>query len=575
MDRHAISFGAFRLLPRQRLLLEGDRAVRLGGRAFDILTVLAENAGRVVPKEELIAKVWPKLFVEESNLKIQVSVLRRAPGDSQGGNRYIVTDPGRGYEFVAQVGLAPEHAAMPSALSVARPGTHNLPVAVTRMLGREEAVAAIMSRLSRQRLPTIVGPGGIGKTTVAIAVAERMIAAYEHGVWLVDLAPLGDPRLVAGTVATVLGLELRTDNPPGDLVAALRDRRTLLILDNCEHVIDAVASLAAAILSGVPGVAHPGDEPRAARGRGRGPAHRLGPLHAPPTASGLTAAQAAAFPAVQLFVERVTGTVEDFALTDANAVAVAEICQRLDRLPLAIEFAAPRVEVLGVIGLWRLVWMVAWRFWAARPRSALPRHRTMRAVLDWSYGLLNEDEQRFPRALAIFAGGFTVEAAAAVAGNATGAGKGAIDVIDRLADLVTKSMIVADVSGANPRFRLLDTTRAWLLEKLIESGETRPTARRHAEFYMALFAALKSQGVENLCQQLQEVDNLRAALKWAFSPGGDTVLGIELAAETIDFWGAAALLGECCEWAEKALAEIGEAAERAVRWSCDAVSAPR
>src|SRR5213595_274228 len=221
---------------------------------------------------------------------------------------------------------------------------------MTRMIGREEAVATLVSHLSRERLLTIVGPGGIGKTTVALAVAERMISDYEHGVWLVDLAPLGDPRLVPSTVATVLGLEVHTENPLPGLIATLRDRQMLLLLDNCEHVIDAAASLAAAVLTGVPRVhiLATSREPLEVAGER---VHRLGPLGSPPTSAGLTAAEAAAFPAVQLFVERATAIVEDFALTDANAPLIVEICQKLDGLPLAIEFAAPRVEVLGVEGL--------------------------------------------------------------------------------------------------------------------------------------------------------------------------------------------------------------------------------
>ena len=196
MDGDAISFGPFRLLAAQRLLLEGDKPVRLGSRAFDILAALVERAGEVVGKEELIARAWPQTFVEEANLKIQVSALRRALGDGQGDHRYVVTVPGRGYNFVAPI-RHEEPSRTASSPTIAPAATHNLPFATTRMIGREEIVAALVSRLSRQRLVTIVGPGGIGKTTVALAVAERMIASYEHGVWLVDLAPLGDPRLRA------------------------------------------------------------------------------------------------------------------------------------------------------------------------------------------------------------------------------------------------------------------------------------------------------------------------------------------------------------------------------------------
>src|SRR6266849_2815634 len=317
MDEHAISFGPYRLLAAQRLLLERDKPVRLGSRAFDVLAALVERAGEVVGKEQLIARAWPQTFVEESNLKIQVSALRRALGDGQGGNRYVITVPGRGYNFVARVRREEPSRASPPP-TVASAVMHNLPFAATRMIGRDDAVAALVARLSHQRLVTIVGPGGIGKTTVALAVAERMMASYEHGVWLVDLAPLGDPRLVPSTVATVLGLQIHGENPLPGLIAALRDRRMLLLLDNCEHVVDAAASLAAAVLSGVPRVSilATSREPLGVAGERE---HRLGPLGSPPTSSGLTAAEATAFPAVQLFVERVTAIVEDFALTDANA----------------------------------------------------------------------------------------------------------------------------------------------------------------------------------------------------------------------------------------------------------------
>src|SRR5271154_1747723 len=244
-----ISFGPFRLVAAQRLLLEGARPVRLGGRAFDILTALVERAGEGVSKEELIARVWPAMSVEEANLKIQVSALRRALGDGQGDNRYVATVVGRGYNFVAPIRKEEPSPASPSP-TMATAALHNLPFATTRMIGREQIATTLATQLSHQRLVTVVGPGGIGKTTVGLAVAERMIGAYEHGVWLVDLAPLGDPGLVPSAVAAVLGLEIRAEDPVHALVAALRDNRTLLMLDNCEHVIDAAARLAAGGVSG-------------------------------------------------------------------------------------------------------------------------------------------------------------------------------------------------------------------------------------------------------------------------------------------------------------------------------------
>ena len=265
--------------------------------------------------------------------------------------------------------------------------------------------------------------------------------------------------------------------------------------------------------------------------------YRLAPLGIPQASSRLTAAEAAAFPAVQLFVERVTAIVEDFALTDANAPAVAEICRRLDGLPLAIEFAAPRVEVLGVEGLAaRLDGSL--QLLGTRRRATMPRHRTMRAVVDWSYGLLGEEEQAFFRSLGIFAGGFTAEAAAAVV---QGAARTRNSAIDHLADLVGKSLVVVDASGAQPRFRLLETTRAFAIAKLDESGARERMARRHAQYYLALFERAESEvtrrtTAEWLAEYAREIDNLRAALDWAFSPSGDVAIGVALTVAAIPLW---------------------------------------
>ncbi len=553
-----ISFGPFRLVPARRLLLEGDKPVRLGGRAFDILTALVERAGEVVSREELIARAWPTTFVDEANLKIQVSALRRALGDGQRGNRYVINVVGRGYNFVAPIREQAPSPAAPPAVVPAAP--HNLPFATTRMIGREEIATTLVGQLARQRLVTVVGPGGIGKTTVALAVAEQMIGAYEHGVWMVDLAPLRDSGLVPGAVATVLGLEIRTADSLSGLVAAIRDNRMLLLLDNCEHVIDAVAGVAAAVFSGTSGVRilATSREPLGVQGER---VHRLGPLSGPEPAPWLTATQASAFPAVRLFVERASAIVEDFVLTDANASRVAEICRRLDGLPLAIEFAAPRLEVLGIEGLANRL-DDSLRLLGVRRRATVPRHRTMRAVVDWSYGLLSADEQRSFRALGLFAGGFTGEAAAAVA---TDAAASTANAIDRLADLVAKSLVVADVSGTRPRFRLLDTTRAFAIEKLDASGERKRIARRHAEYYRDLFERAEREAPvrhvgEWLAEYAGEIDNLRAALDRAFSPGGDQSIGVALTVAAIPLWLQLPMVDECRSRVERVFASlVGEA----------------
>jgi predicted ATPase/DNA-binding winged helix-turn-helix (wHTH) protein len=559
MGEPAICFGPFRLVVAQRRLLEGDKSVRLGSRAFDILTALVERAGEVVSKEELIARVWPRTFVDETNLKFQVSALRRALGDGQGDSRYIATVVGRGYNFVAQIREEePPQASV--APTIAPTAAHNLPFATTRMIGREEIATTLVVQLMDQRLVTVVGPGGIGKTTLSLAVGERLIDTYQHGLWMVDLAPLRDPGLVPSAVATVLGLEIRTGDPIPYLVSALRERRMLLLLDNCEHVIDAAAGLVAALLSGTPGITvlATSREPLGLHGEH---VHRLAPLHSPELSSGLTAAEAAAFPAVQLFVGRATAIVEDFVLTDDNASVVVAICRRLDGLPLAIEFAAALVEVLGIEGLAAHL-DDSFRLFGTRRRAAVPRHRTMQAVIDWSYSLLSEDEQRFFRAVGIFAGGFTSEATAAVVAASAITDS---DAIDRLANLVAKSLVVADVSGAKPRFRLLDMTRAYARQKLAESDEGLAISRRHATHFLNLLEPAEADWeIEPKATWLEKyampIDDLRVALDWAFGRQGDARIGILLTSASAPLWFASSLLEEYCRRAERALEHIAVSA---------------
>lgn len=344
-SERAISFGPFRLVPSQRLLLEGDKPVRLGSRALDILTVLVEQPGEVVGKDEPIARVWPNTHVEEGNLKFQISALRRTLG---GGNRYLVNVPGRGYSFVSPVERAPEtKVAEPEAPKTEN--AHNLPALLTRLIGRDDTISRLADQLRRQRLLTIVGAGGIGKTSVALAVTERLIPDYEHGVWLVDMAPLGDPRLVPTALAGVLGLEVRSEDPLPSLVTSLRDKKMLLVLDNCEHVIEAAAALATAVLTGAPGVQMIATSREPLRIEGER-VYRLSPLANPPASPDLTAAAALGYPAVQLFVERAAAVLGEFELTDADAPIVADICSRLDGIALAIELAAARVDTFGLRG---------------------------------------------------------------------------------------------------------------------------------------------------------------------------------------------------------------------------------
>jgi predicted ATPase/DNA-binding winged helix-turn-helix (wHTH) protein len=555
-----LAFGPFHLLPTERLLLEEGEPVRLGDRALDILIALTERPGELVGKAELLARVWPGRFVEEGNLKFQIAALRRTLGDGRRGRRYIATSVGQGYRFVAPVLVAQDSSpAAPFATPTTR--AHNLPGLLVRLIGRAGTVARIAARLPRQRFVTIVGPGGIGKTSVAVAVAQSLLGAYEDGVWLIDLAPVGEAGLVATALAAAIGCETRAEDPLTGLIAVLKRKRMLLVLDNCEHVAEAAANLAVTILESAAGVnvLATSREPLRAQGEYL---HRLTALDTPPLSTRLDATEALAFPAVELFVERAAAGLGDYQLDDADAPIVAEICRRLDGIPLAIEFAAARLGAFGIRGLSARL-HDRLRLLTRGARSAPARHSTLRAVLDWSYGLLTEAEQKALRRLAIFAGTFPFEGAAVVAEDATEPGR---DTIDDIAELISKSLVLAESGDAELHLRLPETMRAYALAKLRESGETDIAARRHAEFYRDVFERAEAEwdgqsAAVSLAAYARHIDNLRAALDWAFSLNGDASIGVSLTAAAVPLWMHLSLLEECRRYVEQAIAALAMQAE--------------
>jgi predicted ATPase len=547
-----LAFGPFRLIPARGILLEGDKPCRLGSRAMDILFALVERAGETVSKQDLLARAWPETLVDDANLRVHVAALRKVLGDGQSGARYIVNVMGRGYCFVAPVrAVDGPHPAAPSQEHI----RHNLPAPLTRVLGRGDATEAVALQVPMRRCVTITGPGGIGKTTVAVAAAEKLLPVYDDGIWFIDLATILDRQLIPFAMASVLGFSVTSASPVPSLTAFLQDKRLLLVLDNCEHMVDAVAPLAEAILRCAPNVHILATSREALRAEGEW-VYRLKPIATPPASASLTAEEALRFPAVQLFVERAWASLDGFRLTDADAPIVADICLRLDGLPLAIELAAVRIDMFGLRGL-ASVLNEHLLLLSQGHRTAQPRQQSLLGALDWSYRLLSPVEQTILRRLAVFRGDFTLDAAIAVA---AGEGISVEQIYSGVLTLSTKSLITTDVTGEAPQHhhRLLHLTRAFVDHMLRESGETGPIVRRHAEYLCRLLDRAEADW-EVMERKLwleiygRTIDDVRAALDWAFSPEGDAAIGVMLSASALSLGFQLSLIDELRAWVERAL----------------------
>ena len=440
----------------------------------------------------------------------------------------------------------------------------NFPATVTRLVGRTAAVARLRELMSAYRVVTLTGPGGIGKTSLALKVARGIVGEFADGGWLVEFASLSDPALVPSALAGVLGRKLGAGGISDDALArVVGDNNLLLLLDNCEHVIDAVASLTETFMQRCPRVTILVTSRETLRVAGEY-VYRVPELEVP-AMDEVKPDQLRSRSAVELFVTRTKAIDPDFSPRARELREIAAICRHLDGIPLAIEFAAARTAALGVqqvtIGLGD-------RFASLKAgnRTGLPRQQTLRATLDWSYELLPESEKRLLRCLSVFSGGFTLAAIVAVM-NDNGSDTSA--VTDGVANLVMKSLVALDRREAKTRWCLLETTRAYALEKLGESGESGQIARRHADFYLALFAPFATEGqlqtaLDDLGTYRREIDNFRTALNWAFAAGGDAAVGVALAAAGADFWVAVSLVAEAFKWSGTALARMGAAA--GTRW---------
>jgi DNA-binding winged helix-turn-helix (wHTH) protein len=388
--KEVLSFGPFSLFAAERLLKKADEPILLGGRALDVLIALAERAGEVVTHKELISSVWRGVTVEDANLRVHIAALRKALGDGRDGARYVSNIAGRGYCFVAPVTRSSAKQTVPVIGTTTTERVQKLPPRLTRMVGRDDTVRALAEQLQMWRFVSIVGPGGVGKTTVAISVAHTLIDGFHDAVFI-DLAALTDPQLVPTTIASALGFMVQTQDPLVGLLAFIGDKKILLVLDNCEHVIGVAAALAERVVSEAPQAHILATSREALRVEGEH-VHLLYSLDCPPEDAGLTAMEALRYPAAQLFMERAAASGYGAALSDIDASIVARSCRRLDGIALAIELAASRVGSLGIRGTAKLLDNRFNLLWHGR-RTALPRHETLNAMLDWSYSLLSEREK--------------------------------------------------------------------------------------------------------------------------------------------------------------------------------------
>jgi non-specific serine/threonine protein kinase len=532
-------FARFELQPNERRLLEAGEPIAVAPRAFDLLLALVEHAGHLVTKDELLERAWPKVIVEEAALQMQVSALRKILGRDA-----IATITGRGYRFalvVARVGAEP---------TVSATGLkHNLPQQLTSFIGREKQLSELEGLLGRTRLLTLTGSGGCGKTRLAMQMAANLTGAYPDGIWLVEFAALADPALVPHAVAQVLGLREQAGKHLTQTIAEyLASRHLLMVLDNAEHVLEAGAQLADAVLraSAKLNILVTSRERLGIVGE---LTYRVPSLSAPGPEQKAAPEQISAYESARLFIERAQLQQPQFVVTAENATALASICHRLDGIPLAIELAAARARSMPVEEVSR---RLDQRFdlLTGGSRTALPRHQTLRSLIDWSYDLLSGAEQALLCRVSIFSGGWTLEAAEQVCVGEMVEGK---HLLDLLTSLVDKNLVWAKERRGATRYGLLETVRYYARDRLSERGEETKLTRRHFDYSLALAEAAEAKllGEEQrvwLERLDSEHDNLRAALAWCCTADGSATDRLRLASALGWFWRSRGHLGEGRRW---------------------------
>jgi predicted ATPase/DNA-binding winged helix-turn-helix (wHTH) protein len=539
-------FGPFELqLDEQRLLRDGA-VVPLRPRAFALLSVLVDRAGHLVTKDELLDRAWPKMVVEEAALHVQVSALRKVIGADA-----IATVSGQGYRFTLPVTKGDSEA---NRASISK---HNLPYQLTSFVGREQEIAQLEELVTTNRLVTLTGAGGCGKTRLATQVASQLIDAFSDGVWLVELAALSDPRLVPQAVAKALEVK---EQPARLVLETLGDylasKKLLLVLDNVEHLLEGCAQFVDLILRRSPDVAMLVTS-RERLGMTGELIYRVPSLTVPGPGDNVAPDALLAYEGVRLFVDRVRLLRPDFSVTSENAASLASICCHLDGIPLAIELAAPRLRSMSVEELNQGLDQ-RFALLTGGSRTALPRHRTLRSTIDWSYDLLREPEKLFLQRLSVFAGGWTLAAAEEVC---AGEGIEQRDALDLLTSLADKSLVVPEQEDAQTRYRLLETVRQYARDRLEDSGGNVAARVRHRNYYLALAeeADPKLRGAEQtvwLRRLEQEHENLRAGLEWSLVEAGSKG-GLRLCGALGRFWWTRGHCTEGRQWCTRFLCKAG------------------
>ena len=553
--------GNFSLLVARRVLVEGEVAVLIGGRAFDILLKLVRSAGNVVETEELIRSVWNGQVVETANVAVHIAAIRKALGLQ--GKTDIVTVSRRGYCYAGSVERLTGRTAgevatetgpdQVKAIENRKTPQGNLPGAFTSFVGRGPELRALGVAIETNSLVTIVGAGGIGKTRMALELAKTLVSTAQDGVWLLELAELSTLEMICEAFARVFGLSLPPKGDPISYLANfLREKACLIVLDNCEHVISATKVLIEELRKQCSAIKFLATSREALALDGE-VAFRLSGLNTPEPNLSITAEQALQFDAVRLFEKRASERI-GFVLDDETAVSVAEICWRLDGGALAIELAAARMTVLSPAELCR---RLVDQFVALRHdnRTNNPRHGSLKAAIDWSFSLLPPEERRALCALSVFGGKFTVAATADLLGLDH------TEAIDLLSLLVDKSLVSkAPSSNDSSRFVLLQTTRSYAASRLAEFGP-HDYPRRAAEYLVRWFlnarTSWQTTGTATwLARHVDEIGNLRSALAWAFAPDGDVILGQTLLCYSSRLWIETGQVQERNTWRDLALDRV-------------------